>query len=91
MTQHDDGVTVEIGLREIYDKVLETHGAVQMYGPRLDAVEKKADEALSTANKADILSQENKKQQRLMWKILGTLGSGAALTYIGDIISKHIH
>jgi len=83
-----EGVT--IGLREIYDKVLETHGAVQLYGPRLALVEKTAGEALQIATDADNRSRDTKRHISWMWKAFGTLAGGTILAFVSAWITKHI-
>jgi hypothetical protein len=69
MSSVDQGVT--IGLREIYDKVTQTHEAVQQLSPRLATVEKNAEQALRVATDADVRSKENRRQLNIRWKVLG--------------------
>lgn len=83
-----EGVT--IGLREIYDKSLQTYEAVQQLNPRLASAEENAKQALKIANEADTRSKENRKQLNLLWKVLGTIGTSGLLALGVDLLVKNI-
>ncbi|MFB5192807.1 hypothetical protein [Alicyclobacillus fastidiosus] len=89
MGDQQEGVV--IGLREIYDKVTQTHEALQLMSPKMIDLEKKADTAMQIATEAKELSISNKKGLGWIQKAFVTVASGATLSFIGDLISKHIH
>lgn len=73
---------VTIGLREIYDTVVSTHEAVRSYAPRLDAVERLAKEANTTAHDAHEMSTSNARHIAIVRNAAWTLFGGSILAFV---------